>query len=224
MSRFSAIERLRRHVRQATVVYSRIGVDNQRTIALTFDDGPSEWTPRILDLLRAHESHATFFLLGAAIAGREPILQRMVAEGHELGNHMYSHADCSQLRDEAVREELLATDQRIKAAVSVEPKLVRPPYGSDAKRVSRIADELGLGLTVLRSVDPEDWKETVPGTIVRQVLAEVSSGSIVCLHDGMPPNNRGSKSRDATVRALDEILPALRQDAYRLVTVSELLA
>ena len=100
-------------VRNATtgvrVVHSRRGPRVPWAVALTFDDGPSQWTPPILDALGAGGAHGTFFVLGLSIEGREETLRRAVAEGHELGNHAYSHADPASLDDDALRAELERT-------------------------------------------------------------------------------------------------------------------
>ncbi|HEV2711887.1 MAG TPA: polysaccharide deacetylase family protein [Gaiellaceae bacterium] len=180
--------------------------------ALTFDDGPSEWTEPILDLLATHRARATFFVVGSAVAGRERTLGRARAEGHELGSHTFSHGHPTALGDDELRSEI----RRGAAAVGPGARLVRPPYGEDAERFDRLADELGLGPTVLWSIDPRDWETTDADVIVARVLAEAAPGAIVDLHDGRRPQR-------ATVAAVEQLLPALVERGLRLVTVSELL-
>jgi peptidoglycan-N-acetylglucosamine deacetylase len=193
------------------IVRSRTGLA-EPLIALTFDDGPSEWTEPILDLLAAHEAKATFFVVGSSIAGREAMLERARAEGHELGSHTFRHAHPAALDDDELREEI----RRGATAVGHPARLVRPPYGEDPDRFDRLAGELGLGPTVLWSVDPSDWEATDGAVIVERVLAEVAPGAIVDLHDGRRPQR-------ATVAAVAVLLPTLAERGFRLVTVSELL-
>jgi peptidoglycan/xylan/chitin deacetylase (PgdA/CDA1 family) len=193
------------------IVRSRTGLV-EPLLALTFDDGPSEWTEPILDLLAAHGARATFFLVGSWVAGRERTLERARAEGHELGNHTFWHSRAPTLDDDELREEL----RRGADAVGPDVRLVRPPYGEDAERFDRVAAELGLGPTVLWSVDPRDWEVTDDEVIVERVLADVDAGAIVDLHDGRRP-------QPATVAAVETLLPRLGERGFRLVTVSELL-
>jgi peptidoglycan/xylan/chitin deacetylase (PgdA/CDA1 family) len=162
-------------------------------------------------------------VLGASVAGREASLRRAVAEGHELGNHLYSHLDPATLSDAELRAELRRTNALIEAEAGVLPRLFRPPYAGFDRRVARIAAAEGLRPTVLRSVDPADWREAAAQTIVDHVLAAAGPGEIVCLHDGVPPNNSGSPTRRPTVEALAAIIPALRAERFELVTASELL-
>jgi peptidoglycan-N-acetylglucosamine deacetylase len=162
-------------------------------------------------------------VLGQAIAGREEMLRRTAAEGHEVGNHTFSHPHAAQLSDAGLRAELRRTSDSIKDVLGAPPRLVRPPYGEDPERVSRVAAELGLGPTVLWSVDPRDWEEPPAAEIVHRTLGGLEPGAIVDLHDGFT-RSRGNRSCQATVEALAEILPVLSARAYRCVTVSELLA
>jgi peptidoglycan/xylan/chitin deacetylase (PgdA/CDA1 family) len=194
------------------IVRERTGLDAQ-LLALTFDDGPSEWTEPILELLAEHGARATFFVVGSAVAGGEPTIARTRAAGHELGSHTFWHAHPPTLDDSELRDEI----RRGAEAVGPDAKLVRPPYGEDPERFERLAGELGLGPIVLWSVDPSDWELDDAGVIAERVLAGAASGAIVLLHDGRRP-------QPATVEALGTIVPSLIADGFRLVTVSELLA
>jgi peptidoglycan/xylan/chitin deacetylase (PgdA/CDA1 family) len=182
-------------------------------IALTFDDGPSEWTEPILDLLADHDAYATFFVVGSAVEGREATLERARSAGHEVGSHTFSHPHPVALDDDELREEI----RRGAEAVGGDTRLVRPPYGEDAERFDRLAQELGLGPTVLWSVDPRDWEATDGGVVAERVLAGAAAGAIVDLHDGRRPQR-------ATVAAVEMLLPALGERGFRLVTVSQLFA
>lgn len=193
-------------------------------LALTFDDGPSAWTDPILDLLAEGDAKATFFVLGVSISGREDVLRRIVAGGHELGNHTQSHLDPALISDELLIEELRSAAEVIVATVGQAPRLVRPPYGGDPRRVSRAARAIGAGPVIMRSVDPTDWQHWDASPIVEHVLDHARSGSIIDLHDGIPPENNGAPSRQATVDAVAQLVPALQLRGFRLVTVSDLLA
>ena len=218
-------ELLRTRTTGVRIVHCRRGPYVPSAVALTFDDGPStEWTPEILDVLRAHGAHATFFVLGAAVDGRETILRRAVAEGHELGNHAYSHADLAALDDEAIRDELEQTNALVESSTGSRPRLFRPPYAGYDVRVARIAQDVGLSPTVLRSIDPADWRERDPERIAGVVLDVVRPGSIVCLHDGVPPrSSAGTPDRRPTIEATREILASLPARGLASTTVSDLL-
>jgi peptidoglycan/xylan/chitin deacetylase (PgdA/CDA1 family) len=211
-----ALDRDHRVIRRARV--------RDRVVALSFDDGPSEvHTPVVLDALAEHGARATFFVVGQEVAGREHVLRRIVEDGHELGNHTWSHPATSQISDDDLRDEIARTNAEVEAAVGQRLRLMRPPYLADALRVSRIAAEFGLERTPL-GVMSRDWIETSPEAITSRVLARARPGAIVVLHDNVP--RRGSKGHgdpSVTARALAQILPALRERGYRVVTVSQLL-
>jgi peptidoglycan/xylan/chitin deacetylase (PgdA/CDA1 family) len=206
----------------APIVWSRPHV-GEPLVALTFDDGPSEWTEPLLDLLEQHGAAATFFVLGASIAGRERTLRRVVAAGHELGTHTQGHLDLAEVTDVVLADEIRAGARAIGAVVGDEPRLVRPPYGAVPRRVARLAGRMSFGPVVMWSVDPMDWNQQSPEPIVEHVLERLQPGAIVDLHDGIPPDNNGVPTRQATVDAVARLLPVLRERGYRLVTISELL-
>jgi peptidoglycan-N-acetylglucosamine deacetylase len=193
------------------IVRERTGLETP-TLALTFDDGPSELTERVLDLLETYDARATFFVVGSAVTGREATLERARAGGHEIGSHTFTHPHPSTLGEDELREEI----RRGAETAGPDGTLVRPPYGEDAERFDRLAGELGLGPTMLWSVDPRDWETDDAEVIAERVLTGAASGAIVDLHDGR-------RSHQATVDALATILPALVSRGFRLVTVSELL-
>lgn len=187
----------------------------RRAIALSFDDGPSIRTEPILDALRQYDARATFFVSGEAVDGLEYVLRRTAAEDHEIGNHTYSHSYPPDLSDEELTAELARTNDVIRAVAGVIPHLVRPPYGADVARISRLGGELGLDTTVLWSIDPEDWTGRPADEIVESVVSQAESGAIVLLHDG-----RGAA---ATVEAVPRILATLQGRGFSFLPVSELL-
>jgi peptidoglycan-N-acetylglucosamine deacetylase len=192
------------------------GDPDQRMVALTFDDGPSGRTPAILRVLANHEAHATFFVVGRATRGMEPVLRHMAATGNELADHTYSHANLLALHSPKRMTQLSWTKTLVERATGVEPRFFRPPYGATGPAVNRLGRGLGL-MPVLWSVDSRDWQ--LPGTkaIVRRVLANIEPGSIVLLHDG-------GGDRQETLRALPAILRALERRHLKPVTLSQLFA
>ena len=194
-------------------------------VALTFDDGPSPWTPHIAAALERYGCRGTFFLLGEAVQREPEAVAALRRAGHELGNHLWSHADPARQSHAQLRAEIERTAAAIGAAAgAAPPDLVRPPYCSAPHAVARAAGRHGARLVVLRSVDPADWSTDQSGEIVERVLAKVGPGDIVCLHDGISPNNTGTDSRGATAAAVAHLVPALLERHLRPVTVTELLA
>ncbi|PYK87793.1 MAG: polysaccharide deacetylase, partial [Verrucomicrobia bacterium] len=132
---------------------------NSPYIALTFDDGPSEkLTPRLLDLLAQYHIHATFFVIGENVSQHPEILQRAAREGHEIGNHSWSHPNLAKMSDDGVRSQIKRTEEAIIGAIGSRPVLLRPPYGSLTTRQKHfIHDDLSYEI-ILWDVDPLDWK------------------------------------------------------------------
>jgi peptidoglycan/xylan/chitin deacetylase (PgdA/CDA1 family) len=197
-------------------------------VALTFDDGPAEWTEPILDTLRSADIRATFFVIGNAIPGREQTLRRIAREGHEIGNHSLRHLRLDQLRRRKIERELGATDRAITAATGTKPTVFRPPYNRFNQDVLEVAAAFGFNWVVLASVWTHDYKCESATDIVEAILPSVRRGAIIDLHDGKPlhePRYAAGGSRDdrwPTVNAVEMLASALSR--YTFVTVSELLA
>jgi peptidoglycan-N-acetylglucosamine deacetylase len=198
-------------------------------VALTFDDGPGEWTPTILDVLRDVGVRATFFVIGESIAGREEILERTHSEGHEIGNHGYHHRNFEAERVPAaeITEELALTSAEVERVLRVRPNIFRPPQCGCSHEVLIAAAACGFENVVNASVWTEDWSTTSRQSVVEGILshAQLRAGAIVLLHDGRPLReaDRWPDCR-ATVEALEVIVPTLLSRGFDLVTVSELLA
>lgn len=192
-------------------------------IALTFDDGPSQWTPPILDILAEHEAHATFFVCGVNLLGHSELVQGMFDAGHQIGNHTTTHPDLSRLDSLAVARELAETELMIAAIVGEPPTVWRAPYLRQPNRPLE-ADVRHAGCDVI----PGDWAEPSPQRIAESVMDDAADGAIVLLHDGRPPGqpahaDGGSlDSREGTVEATRLLVPALIEAGYELVTVSNL--
>lgn len=171
-----------------------------------------------------HRVRATFFVNGWAVEAQPELVRRAAAEGHELGNHTYDHIDVQQEPDDdVVRDQLARTTDLVERVAAVRPRLVRPPYGKDACRTARIARDVGLEPCVLWSTMVWDWEPvTEAAWMVERILREAAPGSILLMHDGAPPNE--PPAREQTVAAVAEVVPALVDRGFELVTVSELLA
>lgn len=183
----------------------------EKIIALTFDDGPDPIdTPEVLDILKEKKVRATFFVLGQAAQTNPVLLKRLVMEGHEIGNHGFSH-DYQQRRLVA---EIRQTDQEVFAATGTHTYFYRPPGGFVSK--SQLATIKGNGNVVaLWSVDSKDWRNPGVKQIVDNVMKTVFPGAIILMHDG-------GYHRTQTVQALGPIIDALRDRGYRFATLSEL--
>jgi peptidoglycan/xylan/chitin deacetylase (PgdA/CDA1 family) len=196
-------------------------------VALTFDDGPSEWTVQILHHLAAHEGHATFFALGSLAADDErgPTLRRVVESGSEVGNHTYSHPSLPTIADAEIHDELERAGTAIEAVTGITLRYWRPPFFHVDERVRAAVAPFRLE-EVGCSAMPWDWEWESDRT-VEFVLEHLRPGAIVCMHDGRPPHEPPELSRptrDATVAAVGMILEAMTARGLRSVTISELLA
>src|SRR5438477_7207137 len=198
---------------ESSITFSSVHVDGPY-IAMTFDDGPSATlTPKLLDLLAAHRIKATFFVIGENVAEHPEVVARAAREGHEIGNHSWSHPNFGKMSDESVRRQLWQTDDAIKNATGKRPILLRPPYGSITAREKHwIHDELGYQI-ILWDVDPYDWKRPGPAVVRNRILKETQPGSIVLSHDIHP----------GTIEAMPSTFDALEAKGFKFVTVSELI-
>ncbi|HFR3770894.1 TPA: polysaccharide deacetylase family protein [Streptococcus suis] len=183
---------------------------NQKRIALTFDDGPNrQTTPKILDILKKYNVKATFFILGKNIAGNEDIIQRMVAEGHEIGNHTWNHPKLTGISPEAVQSEVGDTQAALEKILGYKPKLMRPPYGAVNQATMNI-----INMPIIYwSVDSNDWSSRNPAVILETIKANTIPGSIVLLHDIHP----------TSVESVEPTLQYFASQGFKLVTSSELL-
>jgi peptidoglycan/xylan/chitin deacetylase (PgdA/CDA1 family) len=192
----------------------------KRVLALTFDDGPSEWTPSILDLLAEHGARATFFVLGAAIAGRERTLERALREGHELGLHGWSHRHLTQLPEAEIRDEMLKTQAAIKRATGYLAGVWRPPYFEADERVRQALAECRL-TEIGCSIAPEDYHWPAERTAAF-VIERLSPGAVIDLHDGRPERSGSDQTRLATATALEQILAEMETKSLASVPVSKI--
>ncbi|UVO50709.1 glycosyltransferase [Sphingomonas sp. SUN019] len=210
-------------------VVQRAEARDPKLLALTFDDGPdATWTPRILDVLEAAHVPATFFVIGENALRHPQLLNRIVADGGEIGNHTYTHPNLATTSPGGTRLELNATQRLVEAYTGRSMRLFRAPYFGDAEPTT--ADELHPALEAQQAgytvvglhVDPNDWQRPGVDAIVDQVMKQVHAGrpdapaNVILLHDG-------GGDRSETVAALPRIIMGLKAEGYRFVPVSQLV-
>jgi peptidoglycan/xylan/chitin deacetylase (PgdA/CDA1 family) len=195
------------------------GAPDRPAIALTFDDGPSESTPQLLELLARENVRATFFECGTNVRRLPGVAAEAARAGHEIGNHSDTHAPLYLRSTAFMHQELARAQEAIEAATGRRPRLFRPPFGARWIGLGGVQRRLGL-LGVMWTAIGLDWKLTA-GCIVERLLGAARNGAILCLHDGRgvdaAPDVRES------LAAVREIVPALRERGYRFETVSEIL-
>ncbi|MCL2577353.1 MAG: polysaccharide deacetylase family protein [Defluviitaleaceae bacterium] len=183
-------------------------------VALTFDDGPSEHTARILDTLEKNQARASFFVLGSKIDTGKNIIKRAHEMENEIISHSWSHCkepDLSGLCAEEIRKELINTREIILQTVGTCPDMFRPPYGAVSDTLKDVAEELGLAI-ILWSVDSWDWKSKDAGCIYNEIFSNIHDNAVILCHD----------VHATTADAMERVIPALTEK-YELVTVSELM-
>lgn len=183
---------------------------NENRIALTFDDGPCEpQTAKVLDTLLKHQVKATFFVIGKNISGNETLLRRMVAEGHSIGSHSYSHHFWIDMWGrKKLQEDITQSLERIKNCTGQEVKLFRPPYGVTTPNFAHVLKELNLR-SVGWNVRSYDTSSTDISKIMARVLQQTKNGSIILLHDRL----------DYAPELLDKLIPALKEMKFEFVTI-----
>lgn len=195
------------------------GRTDTNAVALTFDDGPTTDTDRVLDALAAHEVPATFFMIGKRAEERTETARRVAASGHEIGNHSYSHPIYLYRTAAETRLEIARAQEAIAAATGVRPIWSRPPCGVRTPAYFSAARAHGLR-TVQWTVAGFDWKDWTAMDIVRHILRRASAGSIVLLHDG---DSEGKRDRSQTVAAIPGIVKGLRERGLGIVPLGQLL-
>jgi peptidoglycan/xylan/chitin deacetylase (PgdA/CDA1 family) len=195
------------------------GPRTRRSLALTFDDGPSEATPQILEILARHSAAATFFQCGANVE-RLPAVARAVSQaGHEIGNHSYTHPFFCFRSSRFMEENLRRAQETIQAHTGAAPRLFRAPFGVRWFGLAGVQRRLGL-TGVMWTVIGYDWNRKAD-EVVERIAAGVSNGAILCLHDGR--ELRARPDIGVTVESVRRLVPMLVDQGYTLETVSRLL-
>jgi len=185
---------------------------NKPIVALTFDDGPSEHTTKILNTLEQCDARASFFVMGNKVEEEKTKILRALYMGCEIICHAWDHKDLTTLSSRAIKKQLVDTITAIAKVTQTVSLFFRPPYGYTNKKVEKVAQKLGLSV-VRWSVDPKDWQIHDAEIVYSNIMSEVKNGDIILCHDT-------SKS---TADAMSHLIPDLIEHKCQLVTVSELL-
>lgn len=198
---------------------ARRGPGDRNRLALTFDDGPDpDWTPKVLDLLRARRARATFFLVGERAARAPDLVRRIAGEGHEVANHSWSHRSLWLCGPRETSDEVGRAHDCLASLTGVEPRHFRPPWGMLNASLFPVLRRW-RERCVLWSVQPEGLRPVDTEVLLDRVLTRAQAGAIVDLHDA--EGTRGAPER--LCAALPRMLERLTETGYELVTVAELL-
>ncbi|WP_244297344.1 polysaccharide deacetylase family protein [Brevibacillus antibioticus] len=193
-------------------------LNGPKEIALTFDDGPDQlWTPRVLDIFAHYQVKATFFCVGQMVKYNPKILERIVKEGHVVGNHSWDHPDFTKIPLLAVHEQVERTSDQIEKVVGVRPRMVRPPYGAVNEEVIQLFAASDYEM-ILWDIDSWDWKGLTGPQVASNILGHVTPGAVVLQHSagGTKDTLKGS------VDALPYVIEVLREQKYTFSTVSDM--
>ena len=181
----------------------------RKAVALTFDDGPSpKTTPVALDLLKKYNAKGTFFMVGHAVEGNEDIIKRVIAEGHQIGNHSWDHPVLTKISLEKAKSQINDTTAALKKASGLDVHIMRPPYGAINGAIQAAVDQS----FILCDVDTLDWKNRNTASIMKEVR-KAQPGSIILMHD----------VHQTTIDALPLILQYLTEQGFEMVTIEELM-
>ncbi len=188
----------------------------RKLVALTFDDGPNaRVTPALLELLVREKVKATFYLLGQSVQACPQLVDRIAREGHELGNHSYSHPQLTKAGAEGTRRELTRARDLVASCTTAQMATMRPPYGAHNAAVRQVCAEMGYKV-ILWDVDTNDWRKGMTAQrVIDTIRRDTRDGSIILMHDRLP---------QITVPATEAAIKDLKAKGFEFVTVSELLA
>lgn len=189
---------------------------DQKVVALTFDDGPHpKYTQQILDLLEQYEARGTFFVVGQLAEKSPDVVRRMYEDGHEIANHTYTHPSTKSVSK--IMEEINQTTDTIYSITGVSPNLFRPVEGIYTDEIVNEVVKNGYKIVMWSwHQDTEDWKDPGVNKIVTKVLNGLNNGDVILFHDG-------GGNREQTVKALEKILPELKKQGYKFITISEMI-
>ena len=200
----------------------RLNTD-QRVVALTYDDGPNPpYTDQLLDVLAKHNVKATFFMIGNRIERHPETANRVIAEGHEIGNHTYSHPLLGFLPPTYIYRQIERTDALLRQLGIIEKTVFRAPMLTRFLPVAYVLAKLDR-THISCNVWSWDWvtqnPDKIAETVLRKILSSTGAGSIIVLHDGKAENRKANRS--GTIEATDRIITALKQDGYQFVRLSD---
>jgi len=186
----------------------RIIEPDKPMIAVTYDDGPSTYTPEILDILKENNSVATFFVLGSRVNDYTETLNRILEEGSQIGNHTYNHKKLTTISDEELYKQVKGTDDLVYIATGHTPSVMRPPYGASDKELNQ-----KISKPVIKwSIDTRDWENRNAEMINQNIFENVKDGDIILMHD----------LYESTLEASKTAIPELISRGFQLVTIDEL--
>ena len=187
-------------------------------LSITFDDGPNRiQTPKVLKILKKYNIKATFFVIGENVEYQKDVLRQVYKEGHEIGNHFYTHDNINKLTKDQIRENIVSNNELIYKTIGVRPKLVRPPYGIVNDNLKAVCGELNMSIIIWTDdKDSKDWALTKDSEIINNLTKKVKNGDIFLFHDS-------NKKFTNTLSAIDVIIPTLQKKGYKWVSVSTLL-
>lgn len=203
-----------------TVVKTHRGIEkiktNHKVIALTFDDGPSKYTPEILEILKSHDIRGTFFCIGQNIESHPGIVKRAYLDGNIIANHTYTHSWLTKLSNEQIDHEVVKTNKIIHDVIGECAVLFRPPYGACSARTAKAISDLGfMSIGWSDMTNDYDVNNTTAERIANDLVRYAHPGGIIGMHDG-------GGNREKTVRALSIIISKLKDMGYEFVTIPEL--
>ncbi len=185
----------------------------ERVVALTFDDGPARYTAAILDTLKQHNVSAAFFCIGKNIPGNEPLLQRIVSEGHTIGNHSYSHHYWFDMFGSGkMLADMKQMDNEVARATGLKPLLFRPPYGVMNPNLARAIKKGGYK-PVGWSIRSFDTRAKDKQMLLSRIIGQLKPGSVILLHDSM----------EITAAILPELIEQIKNKGYKIVPLNKLL-
>lgn len=197
------------------IIYKSVSASD-KVAALSFDDGPHKTqTDAVLDVLKKHNIKATFFVIGKNAIENPEVLRRIADEGHEIGNHTYSHSLKKKVSEKVIEEEITKNEETILELCELQTRLLRPPGGRVDSNLLKIAERLDYKI-ILWDVDTRDWAHTPADRIVENVLKNTQNGSIILFHDYVFGNSD-------TAIALDIVITELTKKGFKFVTVGELI-
>lgn len=196
------------------------GSESKKTIALTFDDGPDEdFSPQILDILKKYNVKATFFMVGQKVCGNPEIAKRAFDEGHDIGNHTYSHINICKSTDEQINNEINKTQKIIKEVTGKEPILFRPPYRAINENLFNIIKSKDMKVVLWSDLDTKDWSNPGVYNIIKTIEDNTKNGTIILLHD----YNKVRNNKSQTIQALEKVIPKMQSLGYEFVTISDMI-
>lgn len=193
---------------QEVVPITKMIDPNKKSIAITFDDGPSKYTKELLDTLKKYDASGTFFVIGNKVEIYSDVMRRMVKEGHEVGNHSYNHKWLTRVSQQEFDAQMNQTQDIIKKVTGITPRIMRPTYGAVNEKL-RHRTHLKV---IMWTVDTRDWENKNVNSILKKTLPDIKDGSIILMHD----------AKERTVEVLKKLLKELKKEDYQFVTVSEL--